>query len=359
MPSISEISIGVVSIEPRLVVRTKKRVLAAARIRSVVRRLWIHFLKASGCLWWAKRSLRRRGATVVLALHRVLDDFNFARTGSLPGIVLREETFRNLVKYVSERHKAVSISDVVPGSACKKLRMVFTFDDGWSDNLKSALPIARAYRIPFIVFVCPGLTGRKAPFWQEQVIANLRSSSRPIAPAEINRIIEDLKRSREDERELRIAEVMQKYGAPAGSAELFGGDSTLSLTEIVAMHGEGVAFGSHTQTHQILTCTTPNVVRKEVRESKIAIEIALGGPCRVFAYPNGNWSPEVKQILGEEGMRLALTTETGAWTADSDPLAIPRVNVSESTVVDRNGDFSRTMFDYSTIWKAWRGTKRQ
>lgn len=359
MPSISKTRAEAASLNRPRRPQTESRAPAAVRIRPAVRRLWIHFLKASGCFWWAKRSLRRQGATVVLTLHRVLDDFTFDRTGSLPGIVLREETFRNLVEYVSERHEAVDTSDVAPGAACKKLRIVFTFDDGWSDNLNSALPVARAYRIPFIVFVCPGLAGSPTPFWQEQVIANLRLSSHPLSPAKINCIIEDLKRSREDERGPRIVEVLEKYGVTSESARPFGGDSTLSLEEIAAMHGEGVAFGSHTQTHQILTCTTADAVRREVRESRTAIEKTVGGDCKVFAYPNGNWSQEVKQILAEEGMELAFTTEPGAWTADCDPLAIPRVNVSESNVVDWNGEFSSTMFDYSTIWKAWRGAGRR
>jgi len=327
-------------------------------IRSVVRWLWIHLLSLSGCFWWAKRSLRRRGATVVLTFHRVLDDFNFRNTGSLPGIVLREETFGDLAKHVSERHEAVDTSKVVPGAISQKLRIAFTFDDGWSDNLTSALPVAGAFQIPFIVFVCPGLAGFHAPFWQEQVISSLKSSSRSVTPAEMNSIIEDLKRSPEDERRQRIAELFQRYGVELESARPFSGDSTLSIGEIVTMHSEGVAIGSHTQTHQLLTRTTPSAARQQIRQSKIAIEKLLGGDCKVFAYPNGNWSPEVKQILAEEGMELAFTTEVGAWTTASDPLAIPRVNVSESNVVGWNGRFSRTMFEYSTIWRAWRGTRR-
>lgn len=338
--------------------QTNGRVKLAARIRPAVRWLWIYLLKASGCFWWAKRSLRRRGATIVLTLHRVLDDFSFNHTDSLPGIVLREETFTNLVRYVSERHEAIDARTVTPGDASKKLRIAFTFDDGWSDNRKSAQPIARAYRIPFIVFVCPGLAGSQTPFWQEQVIGNLKRSSRPLSLVEINVVIEDLKASG-DERGQRIAEVFERCGVALGSGQPFAGDSTLSLEEIAAMHGDGVTIGSHTQTHRILTRTPATVVRREIRQSKIAIEKAIGDGCKVFAYPNGNWSPAVRQILAEEGTELAFTTEVGAWTAASDPLAIPRVNVSESRLVDWNGQFSRTIFDYSVIWAAWRGTRKQ
>src|SRR6185436_3880875 len=108
----------------------------------------------------------------------------------------------------------------------------------------------------FIVFVCPGLAGSHAPFWQERVIGNLKQSGHAPTPAEVHAIIEDLKASREDERGQRIADVLRRYGPTSGSARLFGGDRTLSMEEIAMMHGNGVGIGSHTQTHQILTCTT-------------------------------------------------------------------------------------------------------
>ncbi len=359
MPLISKTDVGEALLASHPESRSDSQVKPGARLRPAVRWLWIQFLKVSGCFWWAKRSLRRRGATVVLAFHRVLDDYSFDHTGSLPGIVLREKTFDNLAKYVSECYEAVGATEVIPGAAASKLRFVITFDDGWSDNLGHALPIARRYRIPFIVFVCPGLDGANAPFWPEQVIGDLKSSSHSLTAAQVNSMIEGLKRIREDERGQRIAEVLHSYGVNAGSARPFNGDSTLSMKEIAEMHGDGVAIGSHTNTHQILTGVSPDAVRQEVRKSKGAIENALGGECKAFAYPNGNWSPEIKHILAEEGIELAFTTEVGAWTATSDPLSIPRVNVSESNVVGWNGEFSGAMFDYSTIWRAWRGTVKR
>jgi len=47
-------------------------------LRSLARFAWIYALWLSGILWFCKRSLRRRGAAVVLTFHRVLDDREFA-----------------------------------------------------------------------------------------------------------------------------------------------------------------------------------------------------------------------------------------------------------------------------------------
>ena len=92
-----------------------------------------------------------------------------------------------------------------------------------------------------------------------------------------------------------------------------------SWKAIFAMDRAHVRFGSHTHTHQILTTVPADVARRELRDSKREIEQALGHDCDVFAYPNGDWSPETRAMLAESGYRLAFTTKRGPWTAATRP----------------------------------------
>jgi len=80
-------------------------------------------------LWWATRQLRRRGAVIVLTFHRVLNDAEFQRTCSLPGIVMRLRTFEDLAGYVAGRYKAVDFAQAIEAPT-RKMRVMFTFDDG-------------------------------------------------------------------------------------------------------------------------------------------------------------------------------------------------------------------------------------
>jgi peptidoglycan/xylan/chitin deacetylase (PgdA/CDA1 family) len=134
-------------------------------------------------------------------------------------------------------------------------------------------------------------------------------------------------------------------------------DRTLSWQEIAQMDRAGVRFGSHTRSHEILTALPADMARREVEGSDVAIEQMLGKPCDAFSYPNGSWSAESRSIVAEAGFKLAVTVDRRIWTADSDPLAIPRSNVYEDDLVGLNGRFSPTMFEYTTIWKAWRRSK--
>jgi peptidoglycan/xylan/chitin deacetylase (PgdA/CDA1 family) len=325
-------------------------------VRRVLRWLWASLLALSGSLWWAKYQLRRRGAVVVFMLHRVLDDVSYGTTNSLPGILMRERTFRHFVAYVVGQCEPLNLSEAEPGKHRRKLGVVLTFDDGWKDNYQVAFPIARQYNVPFTVFVCPGLVDRNIPFWPERVVVLMRSSRPATEDAEIEVLIEKLKICTEERREQYLAEFSEQRQVSCLDKPSTV-DKTLSWTEIAEMDRAGVSFGSHTQTHQILTTVSAEKARQEIRQSKTEIERALGRRCNAFAYPNGNWSSETQRILAEAGFEFALTTQPGAWTATGDHLTIPRSSVYEDNVVGPAGRFSPAMFEYMAFWKAWRAMK--
>jgi peptidoglycan/xylan/chitin deacetylase (PgdA/CDA1 family) len=330
------------------------------QLRRVARSLWVGLLAGSGCLWWAKRQLRRQGAVVAFVFHRVLSERDFSATHSQPEILVRERTFRDLAAYVERECEALDLHEARPGQAGEKVKVVFTFDDGWWDNYSLALPIAHAHGIPLTIFVCPQLVGKNMPFWPERVVALLEAAGRDAA--EIKGVIESLKVQEPMQREQSLAKLeseMSQRLSQKGAAGVVNAaiDKTVSWQEMAQMDKAGVRFGSHTHSHEILTSVSPDAARRQVEGSDDAIEQKLGRPCEAFSYPNGSWSVETRNIVADAGFKLAVTVERRAWTADSDPLAIPRANVYEEDLVGLSGKFSPAMFEYTTIWKAWRAAK--
>jgi peptidoglycan/xylan/chitin deacetylase (PgdA/CDA1 family) len=319
--------------------------------------LWANFLAASGCLWWAKHRLRQSGAIIALTFHRVLDVDDRQRTCSLDGIVIQKQTFRELSAHVANCYEPVDLRNVRPGVERPKLPIVFTFDDGWIDTYTVAFSIAREHHIPFVVFVCPKLLDQTAPFWPEQLVALTREAGSSPGNDEAERLIERLKQALPEQRELYLANLREKSRGSAAQVQSMSTDRTMSWVAVRHMAERGVCIGSHTQTHQILTVVSPDSVRQELRESKASIERTLSQCCDTFAYPNGNWSPETRDWVAEAGYTLAVSTMSGAWTRECDPLAIPRVNIFEDKVIGWNRRFSATMFEYATFWKAWRSMK--
>lgn len=326
-------------------------------MRRAARCLWVGLLAASGCLWWAKRQLRRNGAVIALTFHRVLGDTSFGKTHSLPGIIVRERTFRELIAYCTREFEPVDLQDALPGEPFGNLKVAFTFDDGWGDNYTTALPIAQAHRVPLTIFVCPSLVGKNSPFWPERVVALMRAVQPLSQEPELYAVIEKLKQSTPDEREQYFADLSNQALKQGIAIEPSNVDRMLSWAEIEEMDQLGVKFGSHTQTHQILTKVPLETAYLEVQESKAAIEGALNKHCHAFAYPNGNQSSSTRRVLAESGFRLAVTTECAPWNSNCDPFAIPRVNVHEDNLVGLTGQFSPAMFVYTTLWRAWRAAK--
>lgn len=328
-------------------------------LRFLARCVWVQILSWSGGLQRAEKELRDSGAIVTLTLHRVLDEAVYRSTNSLPGIIIKKRTFIDMVKYLMERYEPVALAEAAPGSISQYLRMAVTFDDGWHDNYATAFPIMRDCKLPITIFVCPALVGRQEPFWPEEAIALLRTARPDARPSEFLRVIERLKRCSPERREQVLNDLRKENGPRAGAAVAPDVDRTLSWDEIREMQRAGAWFGSHTNTHQILTTLATDGVRQELARSKDALEQALGVECIHFAYPNGNWSAETEHVVAEAGFSKAVTTEPGAWIDTSDPLAIPRMNVSESNLVGPTGRFWPAMFQYAIVWKAWRATSRR
>src|SRR5262249_42008276 len=123
---------------------------------------------------------------------------------------------------------------VKPGAArSHRLRLAFTFDDGWIDTYTVALPIAQEHGIPLIVFLCPGLIEGDTPFWPEQVVALTRAFEPPTVNAEA--VIENLKKAEPEQRERYLANLREQVQKRAGTVESTGVDCTLSWAAVAEM----------------------------------------------------------------------------------------------------------------------------
>lgn len=327
-------------------------------IRHAAALLWIGLLQCTGCLRFVKWRLRAEGAGIVLMFHRVLADQAFLETHSPADIIVRQETFRDLIRYISGEYQVVPLHDAMPGKLGIGLQIVLTFDDGWSDNYRHVFPIIHERRLPITIFLCSGVMAQELPFWPERVAMMLKEVEPTLSDDAIQAEIESLKSASPAHCEEYLAHLAARAHTNTGNLHS-PVDSTLSWEQVLKMQSAGVGFGSHTHTHPILTHLSLENVRVETQASKALIEQNLSGSCDCFTYPNGNWSPQVRDVVAESGYKFAFTTEAGAWTSDVDPLAIPRLNVSEENIVGWNKHFSSAVFDYHVFWKAWRAKRRR
>src|ERR1700752_1904969 len=112
-------------------------------VRFVLKRILIHTLWLTGLLALAKWWVQRRGV-VVLTFHRVLRREGWLKTRTQKGMIVTDESFRQLLQYLKKKdYSTISLNDDIQLNAQKRIRLALTFDDGWEDNASIAFPIAR------------------------------------------------------------------------------------------------------------------------------------------------------------------------------------------------------------------------
>jgi peptidoglycan/xylan/chitin deacetylase (PgdA/CDA1 family) len=356
--------------------------LLGARGCFVVKWLWIRFLAATGLLRYAQRRIARSGGVVVLTFHRVLPESQCRSTYSLNGMLVQNNTFEALARYVSKHFSVISLVEQPAWTPDDpRPRIAFTFDDGWIDNFEYAAPIARQYDIPLSIFICPSKVGLPLPYWPERLNAlacKLRSSESAVRQADkaleiwagrraatlpslssskgVERFIELLKRESKSERE-HLLDQITAIANTVTVAENENADATMTWENIQSLLAAGTVFGSHTNSHEILPSLPLSEVERELANGKKELENRLRQPCLLFAYPNGDWSQKVRNLVGQAGHKLAFINKPGIWTSKTDPLLIPRNSIWEGRLVGPAGRFSPAAFQYATFWWAYRSQK--
>lgn len=269
---------------------------------------------------------RRSRHVQILAYHRVAvagDDF-------LPHTP--RTTFERQMEHLASDYHVCSLGeaverlerDDVPDNA-----LVLTFDDGYRDNYLHAFPVLRRFGLTATTFLATDAIGSGRILWHDRVFrafavtreawlrdygadhAHYPLASAADRAAARSRVLQFLRRLAPAERVTWLDRLVHelRVDEPATVPELM-----LSWEQVREMQRAGLAFGSHTVTHPILSTLSAEQARHELVESKREIERQLQCPVTAFAYPNGSradFDESSKRLLREVGYTCAVTTLPG------------------------------------------------
>ena len=249
--------------------------------------------KGAGMAAAAGRNLlaaRRPTGVCIFAYHRVaeipfidpnLDDWN-----------VPPAMFEKHLAAFSEFAEVIPLEDVfrrLEGPSSKPL-VSLTFDDGYANFCTQALPLLKRYGIPASLFVVTDVVGLQRPMpFDGWSLANASKTPedawRPISWDELN---------------------------------------------LCAASGL-VRIGSHSHRHgNGLKCTMEQLFH-EAEESRAILRSRMGDEAgRMYSYPYGSRrlgqvSDDYVEAVREAGYSFAVTTDLGIARANSDPLALPRI----------------------------------
>lgn len=231
--------------------------------------------------------------------------------------------------------------------------IILTFDDGYVDNLTTALPLLDAHGLPATFFVPTGLLGTTESFWwdtladcllhrrplpEKIVLDNPRGGPNAVLRAQ-GPAVDD--RDRRDRLHRDLWTLLSRC-APAERTVLLDQLCTITLTprdappsrrvmspaEVTALSDHpGMEIGAHTVSHTPLNVLPPHEQREELRQSQQTLQALTGGPVAGLSYPNGAYDATTQGAARDLGFTHACTTAWGATTWTTDPLALPRLHV--------------------------------
>ncbi len=155
--------------------------------------------------------------------------------------------------------------------------IVLTFDDGYEDLLKNAVPVLTEVGFPYTVFLVSNLIGK----------TNEWVASEGLTPFPL-----------------------------------------LSWPQIREIQATGLAsFQPHTQSHPHLADIPLAGATTQMAVSRDVLQQQLGVAMDVFCYPFGSVNPAVAESAREIGYRCAVTTQFGRARQTDDPMLLPRVSI--------------------------------
>jgi peptidoglycan/xylan/chitin deacetylase (PgdA/CDA1 family) len=278
-----------------------------------------------------------RGRLTILIYHRVL---------AAPDPILHDE----IDAATFERHVKLLAGDfnVLPlGEACARLARgslparaaCITFDDGYADNERVALPILKRFGVPATFFVSTGFSDGGIMF-NDCVIEAVRrapAGSYDLSPFGLgSHALED---SASRRRAIDALLPQLKYRAVGERGDLVGrlaaamratlpGDLMMRPAQIKRLHDEGMEVGGHTVNHPILAVLGEAEARAEIVGGKRRLEEITGAPVTLFAYPNGkpgqDYGPREVALVRQAGFAAAVSTLSGVAGRGSDVFQLPR-----------------------------------
>ncbi len=302
------------------------------------------------------------GSVNIMAYHRVVNDISKAEREAIYGIVISADTFRHHCELLKRSFDVVSLGTAMHFLESKRRvarpLAVITFDDGYLDFYEVAFPILNELGLPATVFLPTAQIGQDKPlahdriYWlldqsldrPQTIIDVLRQSGiSKVADREVNRgnllgltnalvylphaIREDIIIRLENEIGPRFREYPIEY-------------RLLDWDMVREMDRKGITFGSHTANHVVLPLETGDVISHEINSSKKLLEQQLGNKVYSFAYPNGEYTDEIRRVTEAAGFTVAVTTENRVNLSGSDRFALGRTSLCEESTRGVRGSFS-------------------
>jgi len=257
----------------------------------------------------------------------------------LPNIILNFHAIHNIVwfesllKTILRLYNPVSYEEVsnyyLEGKSLKHACHL-TFDDGHISFYEKVFPLLQKYNVPVSIFVSPKIVTERSNFWFQEIsdydfkiLNEIVDKYHRFENAEKIPVKAKLKHLKINEIWRIIEEYQRQTATPIKACV------NMNLEQLKELQQSGlVHVGAHTMNHPILKNEDDQSVEYEISTSIQELSKLLNTSITSFAYPNGkqnfDFGQREIQILANNNIKLAFSTEERPFRVSDDHLAVPR-----------------------------------
>jgi peptidoglycan/xylan/chitin deacetylase (PgdA/CDA1 family) len=273
------------------------------------------------------------GIAHILMFHRVIPPSVRPRLINHECLEVDPLHLEKIILYFKDRNYRFPSLDQLPQIlACdhQQKSVLFTFDDGYKDNLTYAYPIFKKHKIPFTVYITTNFINRKAVMWWyllEEILLSKEEIKFSWEGEDHHYLAGSRGQKNNAFNQMRqfIMTNMNHRTAPALFFSIFGkhfddifrftDQHSLTWPEVKFLSEDpDVTIAAHTSNHFSLKQLDYQELKKEIVESKLELESRIGKLVHHFAYPFGTSFEASKreyQCVNEQGFASAVTTRQG------------------------------------------------
>ena len=202
-----------------------------------------------------------------------------------------KENFEKQMKYLKENnYEPIFFKDIKNGeykNRFNKKYVIITFDDGYKDNYKVALPILKKYNFKIVLFLITDCEYNK---WDVEAEGREKEKRFPLMTKE------------------EVQELIKS-----------------GLVEI----------GGHTSNHLDMPFIEQEKLKEDLIFSKEKLKKLTGEELVSFAYPWGNNDDKSKKLIRKLGYKFAVATESGTACFSDDLYEIQRIGIYSKDDIDK------------------------
>lgn len=277
--------------------------------------------------------------------------------------------FDDHMKYINENYDVLRLNDDFEEwmKTAQRDAVIITFDDGYYDWYTKALPILGKYNIPATMFITTGYVDSDKEFWTEnlhralfeqkifhekfvledELVSGCWKTASYEERYDLYKILRKIFQiSSNDKRKEYEKKLLEWAGLTESGRE---NRKALTTQQIKRLSESPlIDVGVHTVTHASLRWQTIEEQKREIVDSKRALEDIIGQAITLFSYPfgtKGDFSDETIKILCDNGFEKAVVGYPGEINAQSDMYRLKRFTVRNYAIDEFKDYLDGKVFD--------------